>query len=230
MIDMSQQYAHHNVGGAILWGMQQGPGETDFPTTNIQTFRVMANDEYATVRIQTGDVTNPIPDNSGVITDTVVYEVTIIPGGINADSGDLASSAAAKSTTYRYTIDKSGNLSMAVLGDAFHYYAKTLTISVVESFTLSGEADGAINFQNGLTINGGSFVTIKGKLINLGSATQAIARKGDFVTIPANGPAGVPMPCMIVFPTTPAASGPCTLQWLMPIGGAITTGNDAIKG
>jgi hypothetical protein len=226
MIDMSQRYYHHNVGGAVLWGMAEGPGQTNFPTTNIQTFRIMANDQFATVRIQTGDVLNPIPDSSGVITDTVVYEVTVIPEGINADSGDLASAAASKAVTYRYTIDKSGNVSMVMSGDVFQFYKKSFTISAVGTIAFNGEADGVMTFKNGLTVDGGDFATIKGKIVRLGAGSQAVARKGDLVVSKA---ATIPLKCLITFPATPATSGPCMLQILDSIAGVITTGNDNVK-
>jgi hypothetical protein len=229
VMDVSQRYAHHNIGGAILWGMQEGQGQTNFPTTQVQTFRVMANDQYATVRIQRGNVTSPLSDSSGVIKDTVVYEVSVIPLGFNADAGDVASASAAGAVNYRYTIDKSGNVSVVVAGDVFQTYAKTLTMNVTGTFSVNGQADGAMTFQKGFTLQGGDFANIQGKIVRLGAGTTGVARKGDLITIPANFPKGVPLQCMITFPSTPATSGPCTIQWLTAIGGAISTANDAVK-
>lgn len=225
VIDMSQRYNHHNVGGAVLWGMQEQQGATNFPTTYQQTFRVMAGDQYATVRIQAGNVTSPLaPEES--LPETVVYEVAVIPTGFNADSGDVASAGAANGVTFKYALDAGGNISMTVAGEVFHHYQNTVTINVDKTLTINGSADGAMTFQNGFTLDGGDFVTIKGNIVRLGAGSQAVARKGDLVTSKA---ATIPLKCLITFPSTPAASGPCMLQILDSIGGVISTGNDSVK-
>jgi hypothetical protein len=178
------------------------------------------------VRVQRGDVLNPLPDDSGKVTDTVVYEVAIIPDGFNADSGDLASASASKAVTYRYAMDKSGNISMTVAGDVFHHYQKSLTLNVDGSFAVNGQADGVMTFKNGFTVDGGDFAAVKGKIVRLGAGSAPVARKGDLVTSKAFA---VPLKCIITFPSTPATSGPCMLQIIDSIGGVISTGNDAVK-
>ena len=225
VLDVSQRYSHHNVGGAVLWGMQEGPGLTDFPTTEVKTFRVMANDQYATVRIQRGNVLNPLtPEHP--LPDTIVYEVAIIPTGFNADTGDLANTAAAGQVTYQFAFDQKGNCSMSVSGDVFAHCRKTLTLDVDGTLTVNGQADALLTFKNGVTLDGGSFATVRGGIVRLGAGTQSVARKGDLVTTKA---AVIPLKCVILFPTTPAASGPCTLQILDSMGGVIVTGNDNVR-
>ena len=65
VMDVSENYSHHNAGGAITWGLQDGPSLSQFPCQYQHTMRVFANDQYADIRVSMGNVYTPMGDPDG---------------------------------------------------------------------------------------------------------------------------------------------------------------------
>lgn len=223
MLDISERYSHHNVGGSILWGLAEG--KTDTSVTNTETFRVFANDKYADIRITRG-VVNEVPTVSP-LPKQVIYEVAIAPKGFNADSGDVADSDTVKNIIYQFALDRDGNVSMVVKGDVFVQFNKKLTIHAAEEIAIVSKKGVSILVDKGLDISGGSYTHVKGEIVRLGAGTQAVARKGDMVQTKV----AIPVLCTIVFagPPKPGPNPGSLVSFQQDLGGVIVSGNDAVK-
>ncbi len=222
MLDISERYSHHNVGGSILWGLAEG--RQDSAVAECETYRVFADDKYADIRITKGFVANPI-DPENALPARVVYEVVVGPKKFNADSGDVGDAGA--EVTYKFALDREGNISTTISGDVFCHIKKKLTLKIDDALDVTGKS-ASLRFDDGLTLDGGSSTTVKGDIIRLGSGTQAVARKGDFVSTKVMVP--VLATILIPAPLIPGVPTPlCLISFQQNLGGVITTGNDRVK-
>ena len=206
MMDISQNYAHHNSGGSIVWGLQEGAGETSYPSEYTQTFRVLANDQFADVRIKIGKVKNVVLeagedfnfkadlDQLGLRSDLVIYEVDICPGGFNAETGYISNENVAKNVKLKFFIDSDGGVFAKAAGSMFIGSKKKIRIKALEG----------VEIQSGQTINmaasqeialKGSCVRVQGDVVRLGAGQNAVATVGSTVVIkiPPIPPGGVPL-------------------------------------
>jgi hypothetical protein len=244
MLDISERYTHHNVGGSILWGLSEGRNDT--AVKNVETFRIFANDKFADIRISRG-VVNPLPTGAP-LPDQVIYEVAVSPKGFNADSGDAASSDTSGNMIYQFALDRSGNVSMTIKGDVFMEVKKKLTIKVSDSFSISSDTTGSVTAKNGLDITGGAYTHVKGDLVRLGKGDTPVALKGSFVQtkvqipVPSTMILTTPVAGVMTVDVPPVPGTPCNviIQVAAPIlsmtsfqadlGGTITGGcNDSVK-
>lgn len=193
MIDISGEYEHHNTAGSIRWGMQEGQF-IDRGTEWVQTFRLLADSKYADMAIKMGTVHNkfPLPDHDKDEDDIssmeigkngLVAEVTIAPGGFNAETG-APIKGANNAMKYQYKIDKdgnsylrySGNMLMSVKGDMKLKVIGDLSIEA-KSLSITCSEDAKVGSDGGTTTVKGSKVQIGGK------GGRPIARQGDGVSI-----------------------------------------------
>lgn len=236
VMDISENYAHNNVGGSMTWGLQDGPGLQHFPTQQMSTFRVYADNQYADIRISKGRVYNAVPemDASGItaagIVDTptnpIVYEVVVSPGGFVAESGNLANTSAARSAVYKYTFDDKGNVYFRMEGNFVQYANQNYTLRVAKVLNVSC-ATGKITATDGFSISGGTNVTFKGQVIKLNAAGAPVGRVGDSVQVQI---AAMPVTLTFASPPIPGAPSAATLTVLSPIPGNITSGAPDILG
>jgi hypothetical protein len=246
MLDISERYSHHNVGGSILWGLSAGLQDT--AVTNVEVFRVFADDKYADIRISKGHVANPIDPESGLPA-RVVYEVVVSPKGFNADSGDAASSDTAGAVVYKFALDREGNISTAIKGDVFCHIKKKLTLKVDSDLVVETDTHMAITAKSGMDISGGVYTHVKGDLVRLGKGDIAVAFKGGIVSTPINLapfaasgtlilagtmiltmpglPPGTPIPFTIAGAAFTMPAGVITTA--LPQVGAIMNGNETVK-
>lgn len=221
ILDVSERYTQHAAGGSVVWGLQEGPSLTRYPAQKVETFRVYANDQYADIKLARGYVYNPVPEPDGGQDQAdagvgagednpILLELTVSPKGFIAESGDNASAATPKNSVLRYVFDRKGNTFLRSEGSVAVRVRKKLTLRVTESFVFATDDAGTITAKNGLTIDGGDQVHIKGDIIKLGAGAELpVVRKGEPTqmnllkakviiepTAPLTIP-GTPVPCFI---------------------------------
>lgn len=213
VMDFSENYAHHNVGGSVLWGLQEGPALAKYPTQHLETFRVFADDKYADIRISKGRVYSAVPEPDGNaergkagIVDTddnpIIYEVSVSPKGFFADSGDIAGASTVKESVYKFTFDRQGNTYLRCEGNVVAVAKKKLSLHITSELDVTCEA-GSIKAKNGFTVDGGTDLTLKGTVVRIGQGQSPVARQGDPVTIGV-----VNVPVVITFASMPTAGAP----------------------
>ena len=221
VMDISQDYAHHNSGGSIIWGLQEGAGQTSYPSEYTQTFRVLANDKYADVRVKVGKVKGSVPeagennyqsdiDQLGLQPDIVSYEVVIIPGGFEAETGFLADQKSAKNVRFKFFIDRAGGTFVKASGSIF--------VGTPKKIRLKAEEGVEINSGKGMSLEATAVMQLKspsmhlkGDLVRLGSGSLPVATQGSMV--------------MLTLPGTPlfVPGGPPVALY-----GTIVTGNPTV--
>jgi hypothetical protein len=250
IMDVSENYEHQNSGGAIKWGIQEGPSQTTYPTTFMQTFRVFAENQYADVRISCGDVQNPLGDPDGgaaaaaagieqgnnvpTASNCTLFEVAVSPQGFNANTGEPIAGADTASVL-RFTFDREGNTLLRVAGNFSQQVGGTYLLNVVGDMTFTSGGALSMTASDGATIDGGPSTSIKGTVVRLGVGQTPVARNGDFVRI-VFAP-GVPSPPLLISAPVPVVGSP-TGPWSIAPGtpivltglvwGTISTGNPAV--
>lgn len=241
VMDVSQNYAHHNAGGSITWGLQEGPGKEHLPSQYMETLRVFADDKYADIRVAKGRVFNPAPEPDGGeamggagITggddNPIIYEVTVCPKGFIPESGDFADGSKFKEVVIRFVFDRTGNTFFRCEGNLVLNLAKKFTLRASDTIEISTSKNGLIKAEEGLDIDGGEYAHLKGKLVRLGAGTLPVARQGDVVQVPLSV-AGVPVPCTITFASPPGpGANPATIMGLgAPLTGTVFSGNPMVR-
>jgi hypothetical protein len=239
--DISENYAHHNSSGSIVWGLQDGPSQVNYPAQYMHTFRVFANDKYADVRLVVGKVYNPIPEpdgGSGLASggvgqsedSPIICELTVAPKGFNAETGDVADSGVSKKSVLKFVFDRTGNTFLRCEGNLTFVVKKKLTIHVSDEVNFSTDAHMGLTAKKGLDINGGDYSHIKGDLVRLGRGTTPVACVGDLVRTLVTA-----VPCTIVFASTPLGGAPSAGVLTLglpgapvPIVGSIASGNNKV--
>ena len=232
VMDISENYAHHNAGGSVVWGLQDGPSLEKYPTSHMETLRVFANDKYADIRITRGNVYAPLPDNKGGkalagagLGDQLVYEVVVSPKGFIAQTGEPATGATAGATVLRFVFDRDGNTFYRCEGNLGIKVSKKITLEVDGGFDFSTSLDGSITAKTQLILDGTQLTWVKGQLVRLGEGKLAVARITDTVETPVVG-----FTCSMVFAGAPVPNSPVSavLTAVTPLKGAITKGNPAV--
>jgi hypothetical protein len=232
MMDVSENYEHHNTNGSVVWGIQNGPSQTQIPSQKMETFRVFATDQFADIKICTGKVFSPVaePDgkttlNAAGIGDPIIYEVTVSPMGFIAESGAQASSSTVSQSVMKFTFDRKGNTLLRTEGNLYFKVAKKLTLKVAQDIAISTDAAGTLTAANGFDIDGGTHVFVKGQLVRFNDGKLAVARVTDTVQTPVPG-----VPVVITFASPPVPGQPAagTLTIATPLVGKIVSGNTTV--
>jgi hypothetical protein len=240
MMDISGNYEHHNSNGSIVWGLQDGPSLTQFPSQYMQTFRVFATDQYADVKIACGKVYNPVPEPDGGVTlaeagvaegddgkgsNPIIFEVTVSPKGFVAESGELAIQATISSSVLKFTFDRTGNTLLRTEGNFLMQVKKQLTLKVTQDISIETDAAATVTSANGFDLDGGAYAHIKGGVVRLGPGQAPVARVGDIVNI-----VSAATPILVTFASPPQAGVPAaaTLTLPAPLVGSIATGNNQV--
>jgi len=214
--DVSQNYEHFNMGGAINWGISTGETTAEPETEFRQVFRLFANDIMADARIAIGKVHQPIPEpagsegeiedlnNLGIGTDPdnpIVIEVAIAPQAFNAETGAPNISVAQNGTKMKFFFDQKGGGFLRAEG--------SLLIRIKEKFKL--KADKGIEFESDEDVifrcrmfkvesESGVRMDIGDGNLRMGAGELDAATVGSAVdlTIPAGTIPGVPNPLTLV--------------------------------
>jgi hypothetical protein len=239
VFDVSGEYEHQNIGGAIRWGLQEGPSIDNPKSQHMETYRLYANDQFCDIRIGKGNVLNPVDEppsagddffgdpatdktSSGVGKNSpVTFEVIIAPGGFKAGTGDLSSGAIQKQMTFHYMMDRDGNVFCRSEGAGVFWFKKGLTLK--GNGHLSAVFDTAeIKSKGEMTVGGGPLTEVTGDLVRLGAGTNPVARMGDSVAII--------IPVAQVTGTLNGQPFTGAITIATPAVGSITTGNPNLLG
>lgn len=209
LMDVSEQYTHHSMGGTIRWGIQEGPDPTELPTEHMQVFRVYANDKFADIRVTTGKVHLPMREPTGDAgedsllqqmhigvdeDDYLVHETVIAPGGFDGANGDPSGPDARNLTTLRHFFTKKGGLFVRSESSGLMSFKGAFRLKSRGDMTFES-VDGRMSLKasQGLDIDGGNYTHIKGGVVRLGKGTTPVATIGSIcqVTIPTCAVSGV---------------------------------------
>lgn len=194
--DISENYVHHNAGGSVRWGLQEGPSRAHVPSEYMHTFRVLADDAAADVRVLIGDVRRALgePKNGdqadlnamGIGNDPanapIVCEVAVSKRGFVAGTGEVADTQTSKNAVLRFFFDRKGGTFLRCSGSLLISSKKKLKLKSTEEMELEAKSI-FLQATAGVEIDGGSYTHIKGDVIRLGAGTTPMARQGDVVTV-----------------------------------------------
>jgi len=187
--DVSQNYEHHNAGGSINWFVNVSESETNPANTWRQTFRILSDQEKATVRVSCGKVTDVIKEDGesgsdlsqlGFSDDTIVCEVLVAPESIHAGTGALESGTKA-ATKLRYFFDKDGNFMSRMVG-TLYLNAKKLRVRLKEDMEVLGK-NFTLNFSGTGRIQATSALELVGGVITFNGGKNPVATVGSQVNV-----------------------------------------------
>lgn len=240
MMDISQNYKHYNTGGSINWFVNRSADQDNPPTVLHETYRLLANDEKASLRVAVGKLSDIIKEtDQTVISDLnqleigteepLVCEVVLSPDGFNAEDGATTEDSV-PNTVLRYFFDKAGNCMMRTKGSVYVRIEKKFRISVDDDMNIVGKTNFRIDFEGTGRIAAQSFLDIVSGVVRFNNGKNAIATVGSTVEvtitpgiIPITGtvtPAGV----VAGFIGTPVGGPIPTLS------GIVKTGNPQLLG
>jgi len=195
LMQMTKNYAHHNHGGSVLWGIQEGPAYQDLPSEYTHTFRILANDEEADVRVKVGKIHDPIIEPSGdggeqglldllsIGKEQIVVECVIAPKGFNADTGDPIDNKTRDKVVMRFFFDKAGGVFLRAQGNVALTSKKKIYIKSKEDLTLESENQILMKAKNGMVLDGGALAHVKGSIVRLGKGSKPVAAQGALVQL-----------------------------------------------
>lgn len=228
--DISENYRHHNVGGSINWFVAHGESSTNPPTVCRHTYRLLANEEKATVRVAIGKLSDVIREpeesvrsdlsNAGFGAEPTICEVVVAPEGISADDGAVSEDTRKKSVL-RFFFDKAGNTLYRTKGSIVLRAGGKLRAHITGDVSLTGDANlaaefggtGRLTVKNGLDISGG--------VVRVNGGKAPVARVGSTVTMTVVAP----IPITVVVAGVPS---PGTILTGAVFTGIVTTGNPTI--
>lgn len=197
VLDVSNNYAHHNVGGSILWSLQEGAGLEHLPTEYTHSFRVFADNKFADVRVKVGKVSDPIAESAGAegnqqdIDDLglgggdgfIVAEVTVAPESFNAETGHPDPADIRSKTVFRFFFDRAGGAFLRAKGNVFVGTKKRFRLRADEGIEFITNKAFTLSARSGAVIDGGAYTHIKGKMVRLGPGSRPVAYKGAMVKV-----------------------------------------------
>lgn len=235
--DISQNYRHYNTGGSVNWFLAAGESETNPPTILKETYRLMAGDAKATIRITKGLLKDFVPEPSsgggsdisaaGIGSEPIVWEVVIAPDGFDPDNGAIDANTP-KKTKLRYFFDKGGNAFLRTEGSVVMVCHKKLRAVVSDDIAISTKKNFTLTVGNTTRIDGGKLLELTAKLTKINGGTKPVAHVGAVVecriTVPLSGiagagPAALPV---VIPPISPLTFQPQVLK------GVILSGNSTI--
>jgi len=244
--DISQNYRHYNAGGSEGWFLAAGESETNPPTIRRDTYRLLAGDALATIRVTKGKAKDFITavdgdeisgqeqigmGSAGSKDNPLIYEVAISPDGFAPDTGTPEASAA-KTTVLRYVVDKQGGVTLAADGGVFLYTRKKLRIVAQDSIDIVTKKNFSLTVSETARIDGGKLLEINGKVVKINGGSKPVATVGSLVEISIGLPLSSLTPAAPGAPVLMGPTGkPTAAGFPQPtLQGIITTGNPTILG
>jgi hypothetical protein len=225
--DISQNYRHQNTGGSVNWFISPGESVTNPPTTARYTYRVLANEEKATVRVAVGRVSDVLKEpleevrsdltQLGIDGKSIVAEVIIAPETIAAEDGALGKDTPGASVL-RYFFDKAGNALLRMEGSVVARVGKRLRLRVDDNVEVFGKKDMTMTFDGvgRLAAQGG--LDLSGAVVRVNGGSKAVATVGSTVMMTVVAP----IPITVVVAGVPS---PGTILTGAVFSGVITSGN-----
>lgn len=227
--DLSQNYNHFNTGGAIRWSVDSGPSQTDPPVNYKHTFRLYANEENATIRVNVGTINDLLGEKTGDAgyrseleqagigsDDPIVCELSISPESFIAADGSLDTDAA-KNSTFRFMIDKNGGTFLRGENSILLATGKKLRIKAKDTIEISSEKDIILRAGGMVRLEGGPVLELTAGVTKVNGGTKPVATVGSNVNIVT----AVPIPII-------TSQGPGTINVGAIFTGLVTTGNPTI--
>ena len=234
--DISQNYRHYNTGGSVNWFLASGESDTNPSTIHKSTYRLIAGDARATIRVAYGPLKDVVPEPSdgadsdlnqlGIGTDEpIVVEVVIAPEGFNADSG-TPNGDTPDETVLRYFFDKGGNVFMRSEGSVLLMVRKKLRIVVEDSIDITTKKSFTLTVTDTARIDGGKLLELTAGVTKINGGTKPCAHVGAIVecqiTIPWVSTPAAPGAPVSILPINPITGQPHTIK------GTIVSGNPTV--
>jgi hypothetical protein len=224
--DISQTYRHQNIGGSINWFVAPGESSSNPPTVQRNSYRLLAGDDKATLRVAYGKVSDVLKEQDakaksdltqlGIGGDAVVCEVVVSPDQIDADTGGFEEDAA-KSSVLRYFFDKAGNVLLRTEANIVLRAKKKLRLRIDDNVEIFGGKNLTLEFEGTARIQVANGIDISGGVIRLNGGSKAIATVGSIVTLTLAAP--VPIA---------TSAGPGTILVGAQMIGVVTSGNPTV--
>jgi hypothetical protein len=239
--DISQNYQHYNSGGSINWFLASGESDTNPSTIRKETYRLLAGDARATIRVAYGPLKDMVPEpQNGAQSDLsqlgigteedgpVVVEVVIAPDGFSADNGSPDGSTPDQ-TVLRYFFDKKGSVFMRSEGSVLLHVRRKLRLVVGDNIDITAKKSFTLTVSDTARIDGGKLLELTGKVTKINGGTKPCAHVGSIVechiTVPwvVVAPGLPPAVIGTVLPINPLTGQPQTVK------GTIVSGNPTIQ-
>ena len=237
--DISQNYRHYNTGGSINWFLASGESDTNPSTIRKETYRLLAGDEKATIRVAYGPLKDVVPEPQdgsqsnlsqlGIGTEEdgpIVLEVTIAPDGFNPDSG-APDGDTPDQTVLRYFFDKKGSVFMRSEGSVLLHVKKKLRVLVEDSIDLTAKKNFTLTVSDTTRIDGGKLLELTAGVTKINGGTKPCAHVGSVVecriTIPWVSTPAAPGAPVTILPINPITGQPHTIK------GTIISGNPTVQ-
>jgi hypothetical protein len=224
--DHSENYRHQNVGGSINWFVSHGESATNPPTVSRHSYRLLAGDKRATVRVAIGKLSDVITEPEevvrsdmsvlGIQDEPIICEVLVSPDAISPDDGAMTNSTR-KASVLRYFFDKAGNTLYRTSGSVLLRAQGRLRARIDGDVDIIGGGNLFMEFEGAGRIAATGGLDISGGVIRLNGGTAPIARVGSTVTMAVTAP----IPIM-----TSAGAG--TILTGAVFTGIVTTGNPTV--
>lgn len=236
--DISQNYRHYNTGGSINWFVASAESESNPPTIRKETFRLLAGDARATIRMAIGQLKDVVAEpKDGATSDLtqlgigvgednpIVVEVAIAPEGFGADSG-APDGSTPNQTVLRYFFDKKGNAFMRSEGSVLLMTRKKLRVVAEDSIDIVTKKSFTLTVEDTTRIDGGDLLELTGKVTKINGGSKPCAHVGSVVecriTIPLVSTPAVPGNPVLIPPINPLTGMPQTVK------GTIISGNPTV--
>ena len=193
VMDFAENYALHNAGGSINWGIQEGEGDSSNPAEYKQTFRVYANDQYADIRAAVGRVHDPVPETDrDAITDEqrvelgktepIVYELTLTRNGFKAEDGALLPGTG-NLVKLRFVFDRAGNAFSRFDGNVGVLCKKRLRLRVKRELEVFADSTFSMNVSSDAKMTVGGNFEITADVVRINGGDKPVAHMGSLVTV-----------------------------------------------
>lgn len=195
VMDISENYAHHNAGGSINWSVQTGPSLENFPAEYTHAFRVFANDKSADVRVRVGKVSDLVAESKdgnqndiselGMNTkeDFTICEVVVGKKVFNPQTGSVESGTPLDAFVFKFFFDRAGNTFLRCRGSLVLATHKRLHVTAKEGMKFTTDKEISMTAETGFTVDGGAFSHIKGGIVRLGPGAKPVAHLGSMVQV-----------------------------------------------
>lgn len=235
--DFAEEYEMHTQGGSVLWGIQEGSPEDEQAVQHVQTYRVFANTKQADIRVAVGRVFSPVGEptaakhgqqedldeyriGSEVWGNYFVYEVSIAPGGFDAEAGAPATSETKDQVTLRFAVDVAGNFLFRSEGNGVVAVKKNLRVKVEETLHIKAK-NMILEIEEGLTIKAGKYYNIEAPITRYNDGGFAAAAQGDTVQLA--------IPVVSFSGTVGGLPATGAFQFVTPLVGVISSGRRTVS-
>lgn len=207
MMDISQNYAHHNSAGSVIWGLAEAGEKKQYPAYKRETVRVYANDQYADIRITSGQVQDDTGEPKGDDGDQgklnelqigtnkkktpILFEVVVSPSGFVADTGQVKDKDTPNKAVFRFLFDRDGGTFLRCKGSLLVSSKKKISIMSSDNMELLSKKDITVHADGSMTIEAGPLLELKAKVVKINGGSSGLARLGDVIKITVAIPTGL---------------------------------------